>query len=105
LQLTAFGARDRCYFDSFCSASAAAEAQGVGRHFDGTLSCSRTELMVMHSNVMVCWRDLKQPCRDEQRIQTPICAGVYSGNVVWSCPMHSNANVCWRGLLKLIACA
>jgi len=30
LQLTAFGARDRLHFDSFCSASAAAEAQGVG---------------------------------------------------------------------------
>jgi len=30
LQLTAFGARDRGHFDSFCCASAAAEAQHVG---------------------------------------------------------------------------
>jgi hypothetical protein len=30
LQLTAFGARDRLHFDSFCSASAAAEALHVG---------------------------------------------------------------------------
>ena len=29
LQLTALGARDRAYFDSFRRASAAAEAQGV----------------------------------------------------------------------------
>jgi len=26
----------------------------------------------MHSNVIVCWRVLSQPCRDEQRIQTSI---------------------------------
>jgi hypothetical protein len=32
LQLTAFGARDRAHFDSFRSASAAAEAQHVGAH-------------------------------------------------------------------------
>jgi len=31
LQLTAFGAQDRAFFDSFRSASAAAEAQHVGR--------------------------------------------------------------------------
>jgi hypothetical protein len=31
LQLTAFGARDRAFFDTFRSASAAAEAQDVGR--------------------------------------------------------------------------
>ncbi len=31
LQLTAFGARDRWYLDSFCNASAAAEAQAVRR--------------------------------------------------------------------------
>jgi len=104
LQLTAFGARDRWFFDSFCSASAAAEAQHVGRHLDGTSSHSRTRLTVMHSNAIVCWRDLKPPCRDEQRIQTPIYAGEICGKVIWSCPMHSNAIVCWRGLVGPIAC-
>jgi hypothetical protein len=97
LQLTAFGARDHRHFDSFRSALAAAEAQHVGRHFDGTLSRSRTELMVMHSKVMVCWHDQKQPYRDEQRIRTPICAGVIKGNAIWSCPMHSNALLSRRG--------
>jgi len=32
------------------------------------------------------------------------CAGVISGNAIWSCPMHSNALVSWRGSLKRIAC-
>src|SRR6266498_815197 len=42
-------------------ASAAAEAQAVGRHFEGTASHSRTRLMVMHSNVKVCWGGLLKP--------------------------------------------
>jgi hypothetical protein len=54
-------------------------------------------LMVMHSNVIVCWRVLRQPYRDEQRIRAPSCAEVISGDAILSCPMHSNANACWRG--------
>jgi hypothetical protein len=61
-------------------------------------------LMVMHSNVTVCWRDLFQPCRDEQRIRMPSCAGVISLNVITSCPMPPNAVVCWRGLVGGIIC-
>ena len=86
-------------------ASAAAEAQHVGRRLDGTRSRSRTRLMLMHSNVIVCWRVLFRACRDQQRIRMRSCAGVYSLNVITSCPMHSNAIVCWRGLLKAIACS
>jgi hypothetical protein len=85
-------------------ASAAAEAQHVGRHFDGTPSHSRTRVMVMHSNVMVCWRDLRQICRDEQCIRMASCAGVVSGNLISSGSRHSNAKVCWPGLVNDIAC-
>jgi hypothetical protein len=87
-----------------CSFQPAAKRPPVGRHLDGTPSRSRTRLMVVHSNVMVCWRDLSQACRDEQRIRMRSCADLVSGNLIWSCPMHSNAKVCWRGLVKRIAC-
>jgi len=62
------------------------------------------QLMVMHSNAFLCWRDLNQACRDEQRIRTPSRAGVISGKLIWSCPMPSNAKVCWRDLVTGIAC-
>jgi hypothetical protein len=40
------------------------------------------QLMVVLSNVIVCWRDLRHICRDQQCIQTASCAGVASGNRV-----------------------
>ncbi len=60
--------------------------------------------MVMHSNVIVCWRDPRQGCRDEKRIQLSWYAGVISGSHIASCPMHSNAVVCWRGSVTGIVC-
>jgi len=60
--------------------------------------------MVMQSNVIVCWRDLRQRCRDERRIRMASCADVISGNLIASCPMHSNAKVCWCGSLRRIVC-
>jgi hypothetical protein len=62
------------------------------------------QLMVMHSNVIACWRNLRQACRNQQRIRPRSYAGVIAGKVICSCPMLSNANVCWPGLLKPIAC-
>ena len=52
------------------------------------------QLMVMHSNVIVCWSDLRQPYHDQQRIRTPSCAGVVSGKLISSCPERSNVLVC-----------
>jgi hypothetical protein len=63
------------------------------------------QLMAMHSNDIVCWRDLTQLYRDEQRIRMPSRAGVISGNAYLSCPLLSNAIVCWRGLVNDIVCA
>jgi len=62
LQRTALGTeRDRSFFESESRHErfpdldcVAAEAQHVGRHFDGTLSRSRTELMVMLSKAFLC---------------------------------------------------
>jgi hypothetical protein len=62
------------------------------------------QLMVMLSNDIVCWRDPRQLRRDEKRIRMSSCAGVISGNAIWSCPMHSNVIVCWCGLVSDIAC-
>jgi hypothetical protein len=62
------------------------------------------QLMVMHSNVIVCGGGLRQLCRNQKRIRTPICAGAISGKLISSCPMPSNVVVCWRGLLSAIAC-
>jgi hypothetical protein len=62
------------------------------------------QLMVMHSKVIVCWRDLSQACRDEQCIRTASCAGVVSGKLISSGSRQSNAKVCWPGLVNDIAC-
>jgi len=52
LQLTAFGAQDRWYFDTFCRALAAAEAQHVGpQHRSPTrlIAQRRTTQMPYHT--------------------------------------------------------
>jgi len=41
----------------------ATDAQHVGQRPGGTPSRSRTQQMVMHSNAIVCWRDLTQAYR------------------------------------------
>ncbi len=61
-------------------------------------------LMVVLSNVITCWRDLSQACRDKQCIRTASCAGVVSGNVVSSGSRQSNAKLCWPDLVNDIAC-
>jgi len=55
------------------------------------------QLMVMHPKAFLCWRDLRQRDRDEQRIRMPSRASVISGNLILSGPMHSKALLCWRG--------
>jgi hypothetical protein len=62
------------------------------------------QLMVMHSKVIVCWRDLSQACRDEQCIRMASRAGMVAGKLIWSCPMQSKAKQCWCGLVKRITC-
>ena len=62
------------------------------------------QLMVMHSNAIVCARDPRQPYCDERCIRMPSCAEVLPGKLICSCPMHSNVLLCWPGLLKRIAC-
>jgi hypothetical protein len=62
------------------------------------------QLMVMHSNALLCWPDLRQGRRNEQCIRMPSRAEVVSGKLISSCPMRSNALVCWRGLINDIAC-
>jgi len=39
-------------------------------------------LMVMLSNVIMCWRDLTQACRNEQCIRMASRAGVVSGKLI-----------------------
>jgi hypothetical protein len=83
-------------------------ARVMGKPFGGIWTerdlAHEMRLMVMHSNFIVCWRDLFQRCRDEQCIRMPSRAGVITGNLSSSCPMPSNVVVCWRGLLKGIIC-
>jgi len=55
-------------------------------------------LMVMPSNVISCWRRLRQPRRSMTRLRLPSRAGVTLGKVICSCPMPSNLISCWRGL-------
>ncbi len=51
------------------------------------------QLMMMHSNAIACWPNLRQAYRDGQRIRTRSCAGVAGSNTSGA-DRHSGACVC-----------